>query len=181
MPLVTAQIFHPRGEGLNRSEFVKLVAATTALPTALMSASPRILVVGDSVTWGQGLLPSEKMHRLLARMLFDRDGVEPQILNYAHSGAIVGFVNGVPTSPLSPSGWWPPEIPRAYPTVLEQLLQALSDHPDARYDAIIVSASINDVSVQTIFNPTTQPDVITSRCAQYCHDAMVQLLTVIHQ
>ena len=135
---------------MDRSEFLRFVAATPALPAALMTASPRILVIGDSVTWGQGLLPSQKIHRLLAKMLFERNGIEPQMLHYAHSGAIVGYAGGAPVASGPYQPWWPREIPNAHPTVLEQLTLVSQDHLDLRYDAIIVSASINDVDVRTI-------------------------------
>jgi lysophospholipase L1-like esterase len=158
-----------------------LVAATPALPSALTSASPRILVLGDSVTWGQGLLPNQKMHRLLAKMLFDRNGIEPEILHYAHSGAVVGFVNGAQMPPGPSQPWWPREIPNPYPTVREQLDQVALDHPDWRYDAIVVAAGINDVDVRKIFNPTTSTATIANLCARYCDGAMQLLLDAIQQ
>lgn len=133
---------------------------------------PRILVLGDSVSWGQGLRETQKMHSLLARMLHSRDGIEPTTHLYAVSGALIGEA-GAP-KPVEP--WWPREIPRDDPTLHDQCGQVLADHPDRRFDVIIIAGGINDVNVRTIFNPTTKPDDIRKLCDTYCDQRMGRLL-----
>lgn len=165
---------------MNRRIFVSLLASLPMIPAGMMFASPRILVLGDSVTWGQGLLPSEKMHSLLASMLFARNGVEPDVLHYAHSGATIGFAGETPTPLVAVPGWWPREIPRANPTLYEQCLQVATDHPDQRFDVVILTGGINDVGVRTIFNPATTAEQIQRLSAQYCRAAMESLLAEMH-
>lgn len=145
-----------------------------------MFATPRILVLGDSVTWGQGLRADQKMHSLLADMLYAQNGVEPQTFHYAHSGGTIGYENGVPTKPVAVQDWWPREIPRANPTLHEQCALVAQRHRDQRFDYVILSAGINDVSVMTIFNPRTSEDDIRSRTKTYCHDQMSFLLDELH-
>jgi hypothetical protein len=73
----------------------------------------RIVTLGDSVPWGQGLLESEKCDVLVAEALKQRlpDVVlEPRL---AHSGAIIG-VNGAGGNVA------PGEVPVARPTIIEQ-------------------------------------------------------------
>jgi|SRR5580698_2446833 lysophospholipase L1-like esterase len=68
---------------LDRGTFLKLAATVPILPGSMMFATPRILVLGDSVTWGQGLNANQKMQKQLAAMFYYQNGVEPQILSYA--------------------------------------------------------------------------------------------------
>lgn len=165
---------------LDRKTFLQLAATIPILPGSMMFATPRILVLGDSVTWGQGLRPEQKMHRLLANMLYDHNGVEPQVFHYAHSGGTIGYENGVPTKPVVVEDWWPREIPRANPTIHEQCALVAQEHRDQRFDYIILSGGINDVSVMTIFNPKTSEAEIRTRTKTYCHDQMLHLLDDLH-
>jgi lysophospholipase L1-like esterase len=161
---------------LDRGTFLKLAATVPILPGSMMFATPRILVLGDSVTWGQGLNANQKMQKQLAAMFYYQNGVEPQILSYAHSGGTIGFEDGVPTKPVIVPDWWPREIPRANPTIHEQSLLVEEQHRDRRFDYVILAGGINDVSVMTIFNPATGADEIRSRSAYYCHDQLLVLL-----
>lgn len=47
--------------------------------------------MGDSIQWGQGLKNTEKIGYIIAKMIEDRQKVEVDLENYAHSGAISGF------------------------------------------------------------------------------------------
>ncbi len=148
----------------------------------ILAASPypgqRILVLGDSVTWGQGLRDGQKMHSVLARMLFDKIGLEPTLLHYACSGGIIGSPS---LPPQVVPGWWPREIPRDDPTLYEQCSLVEADHPDRRFDVIILAGGINDVGVSTIFNPLTSVADIETRCQQYCRTSMGQFLNRLNQ
>ena len=66
-----------------------------------------ILTLGDSVTWGQGLLDAHKFDRLFAS---DRP-----LSRLAHSGAVVGSEIDTSTQKLHP------EIPVPYPSNWQQL------------------------------------------------------------
>lgn len=129
------------------------------------------------MAWGQGLLPEQKIHSVFAQMLYQQHLVEAEVLHYAHSGATIGFENGTPTPPVTVPRWWPREIPQANPTIYEQCELAKADHPDQRFDYIILAGGINDVNVTTIFWPWTSVDEIYSRSHRYCRDAMLALLT----
>jgi lysophospholipase L1-like esterase len=152
----------------------RFLAAAAGLPLAAFApAGKRILVLGDSVSWGQGLLEPDKMQSRLSRAIFQRDGVEPSVLSYAVSGAVIG---DPPTTPPIVEGWWPREAPRDNPTLYEQCDRVALEHPDPRFDAIVVAGGINDVNVRKIFDPRTAPAAIVQLSRERCYGRMSRFL-----
>lgn len=158
-----------------------LLLSMAGLPLLGPIPRPRILVIGDSVAWGQGLLEEQKMQALLARKLFDSDGVEPDVISYACSGATIGLESGQAPTTVAVPTWWPREIPQSNPTLHEQLERVAKDHPDLRFDVILVIGGINDVNVRRIFNPKTTPAQVDALCRQYCRTEMGHLLGEVRQ
>jgi lysophospholipase L1-like esterase len=160
-----------------------LVSATSvflAPASRALAADPlRMLVIGDSVLWGQGLWDDQKMHNLVAQQLVAGGAPWPQIFHYAVSGATIGFKDGQPLSGASVWSWWPRELPKSNPTLYEQCLQVQADHPKQLFDLILVVGGINDVDVRTIFDPLTSTSDITKACQLYCNGAMSDLLEVV--
>src|SRR5690348_5986491 len=102
-----------------------LITSEPAMPTF------KIVVLGDSVTWGQGLLDDEKMHNLVAEGL----GVGiPDVTLLAHSGAVIGV--GLNTAVPGVNG----EVPVSYPTIVQQC-QGFSDDIQG-VDLVIVNGGI---------------------------------------
>ncbi|HYT76004.1 MAG TPA: hypothetical protein VEL79_14715, partial [Vicinamibacterales bacterium] len=52
-----------------------------------------MLVLGDSVTWGQGLLDGQKMHDIVRDKIAQTHG-PVRALQLAHSGAVIGVDSG---------------------------------------------------------------------------------------
>ena len=69
----------------------------------------RILTLGDSVNWGQGLLPENKFDRIVQQKI----GAESTLETIAHSGAIIG----IHTRDMAAANG---EIPLSYPTIINQ-------------------------------------------------------------
>jgi lysophospholipase L1-like esterase len=171
---------------MDRSSFLGLVAGAavaqsvpsleTPAPAAVAQRLPsRILVLGDSVTWGQGLRDPQKMHNLLAAQIFRATGRAPYVAFYAHSGAIIGAT----ARPSTQAPWWPREIPSPHATVLEQIELVFAEELDPRFDLIIVDGGLNDVDVHYVFNPNTAPADVTKAATQHCGPDMVKLLGTI--
>ncbi len=98
-----------------------------------------LLVIGDSVVWGQGLLEHHKTASILARHL----GAEVQML--AHSGAKIGVRDSYTVT--MPSR----EVPCFFPTILQQLQSFSGDPAHVRW--VLMNGGINDIEVQRLFNP----------------------------
>ena len=131
--------------------------------------APVMLVLGDSVAWGQGLQEWNKY----ATLVFDQLKNRPEYAGLtlavrARSGAIIG--NGKPPSPRNV----PPEVPWNYPTILQQCDAYVGD-PDA-VRVVLMDGGINDVTVDAIVNPNTTIEDLKEKIEQYCHLDMRELL-----
>lgn len=166
---------------MKRSEFLQSSLAASAV--AWLGASPapyRILVLGDSVTWGQGLLEEQKMHRLLQRRL-QADGLtvaEP--VHLARSGANLGIDRFEVVDREIPVDFIDNEIPNGRPSAFEQCDIVATRYPDTTFDLILLSGGINDVSIFTTFNPFTSTELITQLTRLQCYDHMSALLDRIY-
>ena len=129
---------------------------------ARSSASPtqgrpyHLVVLGDSIPWGQGLRDADKFSTLVQQWLAQRlNGRHVVKWTFAHSGAVIG-PDSHDASPALPG-----EVPIRYPSVIAQLPIAthyLANHPltDADHAApvdpasvalVLVDGGINDVDV----------------------------------
>ena len=113
-----------------------------------------ILVLGDSVIWGQGLAKEHKTAAILARYL----GAEMKML--AHSGAKIGVRDSY--SVAMPSG----EVPCFFPTILQQL-KGFQDNADS-VKWVLLNGGINDVEVQRIFNPMVPQYELELHTRNFC-------------
>lgn len=136
-----------------------------------MSTPFRIINVGDSVHWGQGLLEDEKLDSQIKRALGQNHAEGVTLERHAHSGAVIGF------HPAS-GGPAPGEVPVALPSVADQV-DAIAT-PEG-VDLALVNGSINDVGVATILNPLAVLPSLGSRIESACHDRMLALLRKISQ
>jgi lysophospholipase L1-like esterase len=118
-----------------------------------------ILTLGDSVTWGQGLVDEHKFDRIYAG-----DELLPRL---AHSGAVIGSEKDTSSQKEYP------EIPVPYPSLWQQV-QSVGDWSDI--DVLILNGGINDVSLTRILSPWIAADQIAQLTKQFCSGAMADLL-----
>lgn len=129
-----------------------------------------LAIIGDSVMWGQGLLPSRKLcGRLPLLLATTHPGLTAKL--YAHSGAVIGV--DAPPGVADPSG----EVPVADPTILAQAAQ-LAGHADP-VTAVILNGGINDVNIRVIVNPFTSRADLAALIERYCYEHMVVLLDAV--
>ncbi|WP_105970019.1 family 1 glycosylhydrolase [Streptomyces geranii] len=132
----------------------------------------RLLILGDSVAWGQGLQPHQKYATLIQESLAARgSGIRAYSTMLAHSGATIGA--GDSTSLPALSG----EVPTSYPTAMQQLA-AYSGSPDA-VDYVLLTAGLNDINIRTVLNPLNKPKDFAPVIAKFCHDDLRTLLTAV--
>jgi lysophospholipase L1-like esterase len=124
-----------------------------------------MVVLGDSVTWGQGLPAPRKMHQLVAGHFSPSPAIDAVL---AHSGAVIGICGRRTRPPVHG------EVPTAYPSVLQQC-DAFVDDP-AGIDLVIVNGGINDVDIRFILNPFTETDDLRDAIERCCFCDMRDLL-----
>jgi len=161
---VSVQVLLPTGESSNQ--------ITIELETF------RVLVLGDSVSWGQGLREHEKFHTQVERWVRGQEtGISVYKSVPAHSGAIIGIgddgsiTDDIP-EPLSqqPIG----EVPASFPTILQQC-DSSNERPET-VDLILISAGINDVNIRRLFNPLLADQEILDLIERHCYNNMRTLL-----
>ena len=123
-----------------------------------------MVVIGDSVAWGNGLNTEDKYYHLVADWLQNKLNKPVDVTVYAHSGATISGETGRSIDPNLNSG---------YPTLMDQAdnIQNADD-----VDLILISGGINDVDVMKIINVYTPAEEIDQR-AQSIKDPMKNLLS----
>ncbi|MEZ4669489.1 MAG: hypothetical protein R3E39_16400 [Anaerolineae bacterium] len=114
----------------------------------------KLLIMGDSVLWGQGLYEYQKIHTLMVEALrHNLKGMAVTATLLAHSGAIIGEPDDKTTEPPL-KGDYANEVPVGNPTVFQQIDAALAGQAqDRTVNAVILNGGINDLDVTTIVNP----------------------------
>ena len=132
--------------------------------------STDLVVLGDSVLWGQGILDQHKNAALVASGLQAQfPGIAP--VNIAHSGAVIGRQASCATTTF------PGEVPEHCPSILQQIAAYTGD--PLAVPVVLVDGGINDIDVRTILNPFTLPSRLSSDIQQYCYQDMGYLLTQV--
>ena len=131
-----------------------------------MSATD-LVVLGDSVMWGQGLLDGHKSAALVAQGLNAQfPGMQPVML--AHSGAVIGRAATCSTERFHG------EMPESCPSILQQIDFYQGDPRSVR--VVMVNGGINDIDIRNILSPFTLPSDLSSDIQQYCYTDMGYLL-----
>jgi len=141
----------------------------------------RMMVLGDSIAWGQGLLDNQKYAALVKEWITDTSGrpvvYDTDSRNAAHSGAVVadpshGCTPDIRTSiPLAAAG----EVPIGSPDIGNCQLTGTAN-TDA--DLILVDGCLNDIGFMTIsFSQENLGDLVTSKCGS----PVRTLLTELHR
>jgi len=171
-----------------RTFFIRSAKAAVAAPLLLglrpfasADAQERpfeMLVLGDSIMWGQGLREEEK-HYTKVRAALEREVVcrKVNLRVLAHSEATI-----LPKHKFCPDA--PGEVPARRPTIPAEVELAVQDYagagvPLTSVGLVVVDGGINDVTVARIINFLTPDDKIVSLARKFCGDAMRDLLGTI--
>ena len=139
------------------------------------SARPlNMLVLGDSIAWGQGLKDEHKAWHQVKTWLRETTGRDVRERVEAHSGAVIGSAEdrrGTSDPPLDG------EVNRAIPTVNEQIDGALRSYADAsQVDLVLVDGCINDVDARRLLNAVNTPAEIHDAAEAKCGGLIETLL-----
>ncbi len=131
-----------------------------------------MLVLGDSIMWGQGLKTPDKAWWRLKNWLQEKTGRDVKERIEAHSGAAI---EATPGSEIftSKNG----EVNLLTPTINEQVDAARKYYGDpALVDLILVNGCINDVDVRNLLDAATSLDLLEVSISEKCRWRMQSLL-----
>lgn len=116
----------------------------------------KIIALGDSVMWGQGLREREKFTAIVAERL----GLSRScVARYAHSGAVIGPEDSkaTPSSSQDRVGDFRGEVPYNAPTLWQQFRGLASDprFVNEEIELVLVGGGINDVGALRLANPSS--------------------------
>jgi lysophospholipase L1-like esterase len=153
-----------------RSQTTPVVAERSALKPL------NLLVLGDSISWGQGLKDEHKAWYLVKTWLQQNSGREVREHVLAHSGAVIGIPGEVSGAATGVDG----ELSRGWPSINEQVDDALKAYGDPRVvDLVIVDGCINDLDSRRLLNAANTPASIRQAAQLKCGTPMEALLTRI--
>jgi lysophospholipase L1-like esterase len=140
-----------------------------------------LLVLGDSISWGQGLREEHKASYLVKSWLQQQTGREVRELIEAHSGAIIGSLGApVDTAALDAALELDGELSRAYPTINDQIDYAVRAFTNpSLVDLVLVNGCINDLDARRLLNAANTPDNIRELAQAKCGEPVEALLTRI--
>jgi len=135
-----------------------------------------MLVLGDSILWGQGLKDEHKSWNLIKTWLQESAGVRVRERIEAHAGAVIGSEGTAPPGSLTLYG----EISSAWPTLHDQIDDALRAIEDpSQVDLILVDGCINDVDARRLMNAANTPEGIKALAQEKCGAPVESLLVRI--
>ena len=175
-----------RREMLRGLASLGLVAALSGRGSAFARRDEiEMLVLGDSLIWGQGLREEEKFYFLTKRWLEEdvfKGNERVRLTVKAHSGSTIKLdpaeQAALERGNRSPFEELHPEVNVSFPTIEKQLRTAHSEHSDpASVDLIMLSGGIPDVGVAKIINPLESNRRLRERIDLYCRRHMGELVS----
>jgi lysophospholipase L1-like esterase len=140
-----------------------------------------LLVLGDSISWGQGLRDDHKASYLVKTWLEQQTGREVRQTMQAHSGAVIGPSESTSDrAGLDAALMLDGELSRAYPTINDQVDYAVKAFGNpASVDLVIVNGCINDLDARRLLNAANTPEDIHELAQAKCGPPVEALLTRI--
>ena len=136
-----------------------------------------LLVLGDSIPWGQGLKDEHKAWYQVKTWLEDSVGRKVRQRVEAHSGAVIGSPGDSAGNPVPPLDG---EVNRGLPSVNHQIDNALRSYSDpSQVDLVLVDGCINDVDARRLLNAANTPDSIRDLAQEKCGPPVEAMLTKI--
>ncbi len=146
-----------------------------------------LLVVGDSLIWGQGLDEKQKIYTLTADWLAEeifKNGRKVDVKVKAHSGATIKFDKDEALAHKQAGRQetyaYDPEINVGFPSLWRQVEIAADEYRRAGKsggaDLILISGGITDISVAGLLDPFSDAKKLPTLIEKSCHDDMFDLI-----
>ena len=145
-----------------------------------------MLVVGDSLVWGQGLEEKDKFYTLVAEWLRSEAFRGPREVNLkvkAHSGSTAKFhpdeAEKYKKAGRDETFPFAPEVNVSFPSIYKQVEVAADEYRTASTpgaDLILVTGCITDITTSRVYNPKGDDDELRREIQQYCGDDMYDVI-----
>lgn len=149
---------------------------TSTSPSTQPQQPIHMLVIGDSILWGQGLKTERKSWYLVKLWLEKNTGRKVIERIEAHSGAVIERASAADNLTSDNR-----EVNLALPTLHDELDSALKHYPDpAQVNVVLLSGCGNDVGLLNLLNAVDKEEVdeITrSRCGKPVESLLQRILT----
>jgi hypothetical protein len=150
-------------------------------PVTVLTRPFNMVAFGDSVVWGQGLLPEHKFATKVQNWIQSDFGRTVTLNLRAHSGAIT-FAESSPVSSQSFAG----EVPEDGPTISQQIDLASSpgsSNPALANDVdlVLIDGCLNNLNILDVLNPVGNDDTLRTDTQGYCQEGMINLLRQVVQ
>lgn len=157
-----------------------ILAATPAFADCANKIKPasddalQMLVLGDSIMWGQGLREDEKFSSRVKCWLQEKTNREVKVHVEAHSGAVISGASSAQPDFTAVSG----EVNSTSPTINQQLDHAIQFYKaeQASPALILMNGCINDIGVKNLLAASTPLADLHTRVRKSCRDDMYDLL-----
>jgi len=176
----------------DRRSFLKVFAATLAAASfrgvlANEGATYNMLVVGDSLIWGQGLPEKDKTYTLVAEWLrrdaFDKPR-EVDVKVKAHSGATIRFdakeAEKYRAAGKDENHFYKGEVNVSTPSMWKQVETAAEEYRAAGRprgaDLVVVTAGITDIAVEGVLDPFADEKKLPPLIEEVCRGRVGKLL-----
>jgi len=134
----------------------------------------QMLVIGDSIMWGQGLRDDEKFSSRVKCWLQEKTDREVRLHMEAHSGAVISGSASAQPAFTSING----EVNMISPTINDQLDHAVQFYKQSQTSPalILMNGCINDVGVKNLLAASTPLEDLRTQARLNCGEKMRLLL-----
>jgi lysophospholipase L1-like esterase len=134
----------------------------------------QMLVIGDSIMWGQGLRDDEKFSSRVKCWLQEKTDREVKLHMEAHSGAVISGSASAQPAFTSING----EVNMTSPTINDQLDHAVQFYKQSQTSPalILMNGCINDVGVKNLLAASTPLEDVRAQARLNCGEKMHLLL-----
>ena len=134
----------------------------------------QMLVIGDSIMWGQGLRDDEKFSSRVKCWLQEKTDREVKLHMEAHSGAVISGSASAQSAFTSLNG----EVNMTSPTINDQLDHAVQFYKQSQTSPalILMNGCINDFGVKNLLAASTPLEDVRTQARLNCGEKMHLLL-----
>ncbi len=161
-----------------------LAGRSNLLAFSTQSSPFRMLVIGDSLIWGQGLLEKDKTYSHVANWLQNdvfKGKREVDVKVKAHSGATIEIdpkeAESLKAAKVDPAIEYKGEVNIGFPSMWQQIEKASSEYGSNGADLILLTAGITDITVEGVLDPFGKDAELRTITAETCGKRVSELLT----